>query len=366
MPIELMPWPWGKNCPVIIRDDDVSFFTSKKMLSDLYSHAWEKGYKVDFGVIPFISGNATARPSMRRNPRLAQFSFEPCIPAHVRGTKCNCDVRQNEELITFLSALRREGKADLSLHGYSHDLRDFSTNDFKTIETLLNSAIENFISAFDFHPKVFVFPYYECSKEAFSIASKLIPYLFLDRPISLIGRGLRRIGILKNMTKAGNDSIIMFPNNRISVFSPIFCGVGPAKAYENSRKIFANKLRKNDAFWIVHHFWEFYFDWQGDLSQKEFLENFNKMLDYMSRFEVWKCSTADLADWIVSLGQLAVERRSAKEVTLKSNKSITGLSVRMEGTLQENETRDLIKPLTDNTYVLPHLPANKKIRIRCS
>ena len=367
MPIEIMPWPWGKRCPVIIRSDDVSFSTSKKMLLSLYTHAWEKGYKIDFGVIPFLSGNAASRPGMKRNPRLAHLSFEPCIPRHMRGVQCKYDIRENEELVTFLSSLRSNGKIDLSLHGYSHDLRDFSTKDRKKIETLLKSAIENFKSAFGFQPKVFVFPYFECSKEALSIASKFGLNLFFDRPISLMGRALRRIGILKTVMKTHSDSILMFPNNKISVCSPIFCGCTPEEAYENSKKLFMSKLRKKEAFWIAHHFWEFYFDWEEKLSEEEFLKTFNKLLDYIAKYDVWKCSTADLADWILTLGQLRIERHSANEVVLKSNKAITGLSVRIEGKLQESEkTSNFIKPLAENTYALPHLPANEKTLIQCS
>jgi len=66
MAIELLKWPEGKS-PFIIRDDDVSFFTSSKMLQSLYEHAWSKGYVVSFSIIACMHILQFQRNKPKRN-----------------------------------------------------------------------------------------------------------------------------------------------------------------------------------------------------------------------------------------------------------------------------------------------------------
>lgn len=360
-----MPWPWGKSCPVIIRCDDISYFTSKKMLRQLYTCAWNDGYKIDFGVIPFLSGNAPSTLSMKRNPLLANLSYEPCIPPCVRGTASKYDIRKNEELLSFLSSLRRNGEADLSLHGYSHDLKDFQGEDNAHFERLLKYAIENFVSSFGFRPKVLVFPYYICSKKALSVASRFDLCMFFDRPVSLIGRALKKGGMLKTVKKVKNRSIIVFPNNKISVCSPIFSHLTPKENYESAKMLFLEKYRRKEPFWVVHHFWEFYFDWNDEISYPDFLFELNKLLSFMSKADIWKCSTADLVEWILTLEQLDTKRVSNDEIVLNSQRPIAGLSFKVRG---EPDNSGLIraKTLSESIYVMPRLMARQELRIKCS
>ena len=55
MTIEKLIGPNGK-VPILIRDDDINYFTKPEMLESIYSNAWTEGFKVSLSTIPLQKG----------------------------------------------------------------------------------------------------------------------------------------------------------------------------------------------------------------------------------------------------------------------------------------------------------------------
>jgi len=367
MSIEILPWPRGKKSPVVIRDDDISFFTSPEMLMALYRNAWKKGFVIDFGVIPLLSTNIHARPGMTKNPKLSHLRFDPCVPRFARGVDSRYDIEENQELVKFLCELRNEGKCDLSLHGLSHEREEFLAKDYEKVRSNFEAATSLFREPFGFVPSVFVFPYLQCSQEAFSMVSNFGMNLFFDRPRSLFRRILNRVGKVRTPVKNNDSSMTFFPQNKISICSPIYSYLTADEALQISKKTFLQKHEKGEVFWLIHHFWEFYFDWEPTITQPSFLDALHALLDYIAEFDVWKSTTADLANWFLTYDQLHIRRKSKGEISLESKVPIEDLALNVKGRLSNNETtRNFLKQIDNNTWIVDGLPPNEKISIKCS
>jgi hypothetical protein len=222
MSIGILPWPEGKKSPVVIKDDDISFFTLPEMLVKLYRNAWMKSFVLDFGVIPFLSTNIRARPGMTRNPRLSHLRFDPCVPKFARGVDSRYNIGENQELVRFLCKLRNEGKCDLSLHGLSHEREEFLAEDYEKVRGNFEAATNLFRGTFGFVPSVFVFPYLQCSQEAFSMVSNAGMNLFFDRPRSLFGRILNRLGIVRLRQKQRFVNFIVSEKQDIHLLAHLY------------------------------------------------------------------------------------------------------------------------------------------------
>lgn len=87
-----------------IRDDDVNYFTSPNDLKLVYSNEVFKDFPVSFAVIPFVKDVSTrgACPETRGN-RVAQW------------------IGDNKGLVLYLSDLLSQKKADILLHGITHE-----------------------------------------------------------------------------------------------------------------------------------------------------------------------------------------------------------------------------------------------------
>lgn len=367
MSIEILPWPRGKKSPVIIRDDDISFFTTPEMLMTLYRNAWKKGFAIDFGVIPLLSTNVHARPGMTKNPKLSHLKFDPCVPRFARGVDSRYDIGENQGLVRFLCELRNEGKCGLSLHGLSHVREEFLSKDYEKVRSNFEAATSLFSESFGFVPSVFVFPYWQCSQEAFLMVSNSGMHLFFDRPRSLFRRILNRLGKVRPTIKNNDSSMTFFPQNKISICSPIYGYSTADEALQDSKKIFLQKHKKGEVFWLIHHFWEFFFDWEPTITQPSFLEALNMLLDHITKFDVWKCTTADLANWFIAYEQLHIRRKSKDEISFESKVPIEGLALNIKGRLSNNETtRNFLKQIDNNKWIVDDLPPNQKISIKCS
>jgi len=367
MSINILPWPRGKKSPVVIRDDDISFFTTPKMLVTLYRNAWEKSFVIDFGVIPLLSTNIHARPGMTKNPKLSHLRFDPCVPRFARGVDSKRYIGENENLVNFLCKLRNERKCDLSLHGLSHKREEFLTEDHEKIRSNFEVAVSLFREAFGFVPNVFVFPYWQFSQQAFSMVSNSGMNLLFYHPSSLFRRILNRLGKVRTAVKNNDSSMSLFPRNKMSICSPIYSYSTADEAFQNSKKAFLQRYKKGEVFWLSNHFWEFYFDWEPKITQSAFVDALHMLLGYIEKFDVWKCTTADLANWLLAYEQLHVRRKSKGQVSLESKAPIEGLALSVKGKLSNNAaTRNFLKQIDASTWIVNGLPPNKKISIKCS
>jgi hypothetical protein len=86
-----------------IRDDDTSFFTSKKDLVDAYSDIWIYG-PVNLAVIPYV----------------VKTENHGIIGKYVQDPSIEYFIGDNVELVCFLKELIEENKITIMLHGFNH------------------------------------------------------------------------------------------------------------------------------------------------------------------------------------------------------------------------------------------------------
>ena len=86
---------------LIIRDDDVSYFTDPKHLEHLYKDIWDK-VPIHLAVIPDIVPQGPVAPIE-----------EQCYIHH--------DIEGNKELVKFIKKKIKQGKVKIWQHGYDHE-----------------------------------------------------------------------------------------------------------------------------------------------------------------------------------------------------------------------------------------------------
>jgi hypothetical protein len=100
---------------IIIKDDDVSYFTSPEILGVLYGDLLEH-YYINFSVVPnvFAGTKLVQTNAYYKNEGLL---FDPLIPPKYAGRDEHFDINLNDELIRFLNGKNIE----VLQHGYAHE-----------------------------------------------------------------------------------------------------------------------------------------------------------------------------------------------------------------------------------------------------
>ena len=86
---------------VIIRDDDISYFTKTEALTKLYDPLFEEKKPVNFAVVPKITGNIKLGSHSLYKTR-EKIDYDPCIPPRFRGYNEDFPLNENKELVEFI------------------------------------------------------------------------------------------------------------------------------------------------------------------------------------------------------------------------------------------------------------------------
>ena len=129
--------PNGK-IPILIRDDDINFFTKSTMLESIYSEAWKNQFKVSLSVIPY------------------QKDFnDVCIPPNFRNSQEYHSVENNKELCLFLKDKINHSHVEIIQHGVSHALIDGRGEFSRNIDgnsdknTIINDTYAHYYNSYD-------------------------------------------------------------------------------------------------------------------------------------------------------------------------------------------------------------------------
>jgi hypothetical protein len=318
--LELLKWPEGK-IPFIIRDDDVSFFTNSRMLQELYEYAWSKGFVVTFSTIPYILGSIPPFPNVKEP--LSHFKYEPCIPPFARGNAKRYKIQDNSELVSFLFEGKKRRICDMTLHGLSHERTEFLSPTKELIEKRLNDAIKIFVDAFNFRPKVFVFPYDITSNLALQVMRQNA--IGVCKTPSLFTRALSKARLCKLPSFKFSNNIVEFYHN-VSTFSPIIGFHKNVTPFEDAKREFLLRYARKDLFCLAHHYWEFFFDWKEHITQKDMLTALNTFLNYVDSFNIWKCSFNEVSEWLLAFNSILVRRINKDKMIIKTMLPIRNLT----------------------------------------
>jgi len=75
--------------------------------------------------------------------------------------------------------------------------------------------------------------------------------------------------------------------------------VDPEAQLENAKQQFRKRLSEGGAFVILHHHWNYFYDWESKAMRQDLLASFNDFLDFVSSSNgVWKTTLSELCSWI--------------------------------------------------------------------
>ena len=85
---------------ILIRDDDLNFFTPFEELKTVYGFMFEQGIPVNFSTIPAVNGAAKTLSNDKKKE-----VFEPFLPDAIAGTKGSFYLSDNTNLLSSLKLI---------------------------------------------------------------------------------------------------------------------------------------------------------------------------------------------------------------------------------------------------------------------
>jgi len=312
-----MTWPENADIAFAIRDDDVSAFTRPEMLEKVYRELWKKKFKVTIAAIPF---------------HRAVNSLN--IPPEFRGTLGYYPISINSKLIEYLKAKVLEGKVDIAQHGFSH------SESLVSRQTKSNDRVERFPKAFS---EFYGLNESECLRrirsgrklleKTFARCIKIFvpPYEYLSKPLlSALKKENMFVCTSFNLKKIMFSSFRFVKPRRLllAYFRKVRTGYWSMESlfevtsphlmtptYRHSRSryltessssywftVFKEKFRKcleeRGFFIIVSHYWEYFYDWENEITQPLLLHYLHEIMELVDEYNVWKCSLTELSEFL--------------------------------------------------------------------
>ena len=235
---------------ILIRDDDLNYFTKFEQIECVYGFMFEQGLSVNFSTIPAV--NAAAKTIDRDT---GKFIREPFLPAETEGLKGNYPIDKNASL---LSKLRSIGSNEYLHHGYEHSQSregcEFESSDKRLLSEKLDHGREILRRGFGSAPETFVAPQDKYSKEAFELIQKRFNTFslgWIDRrrlPVTSLHRYVLKKLLRRNRMKLGRLLLTEHPG----------CHYSQYVKRSVSDKLLDEHISENEVSIIVTHHWEFF------------------------------------------------------------------------------------------------------------
>ncbi len=351
--IKISHWPQGHNYAFSIRDDDLSYFTRPEQLDQIYSEAWKNKFIVSFATIPNHKASDTLN-----------------VPPSYRNKHTFHSINNNISLIEYI--IDKNKLVDILQHGYSHidkenKLSPFLNYDKKQLVTLQDKSVPFM------HDSEFFNLNYIKTEDKISKGKQILEDAFkksitvLVTPQEYISRNIFKAAYLNNMSICGGinkKSLLKIPftqlkyNNLIMVLYNYFISRANKNIiydlsniakntlllttyrhywnkyteradsnynYNKAIQIIKEKESIGGYFIMLNHYWEYYYDWEKDITNSLLHEYFNKILYFVNKnTNAWKCSISELSSWI-SLRQNIKISIKKNEITIDSPNKIKGL-----------------------------------------
>lgn len=263
---------------IVIRDDDISYFTQPGTLATLYAPLIERDLSVSLSVIPDIACDISLGPLNGRFFHQYQIDHSPFIPPQYRGQAGSFPISGNQELTTFL---KETPQFEIIQHGFRHTLHngrpEGANADKEMVEEDLLTARQILQDGFGHAPDFFVPPWDTVSKEALEVLSKYFKGVSIDR----VGKRhvpwyLKPKAVYRKLKpglppapyfRVGDLTLFEYPGTILSMFND------PASIPDQIDA----QLEMSDVLILVTHHWEFFFDW--DKPNQPFIDSWHTALD---------------------------------------------------------------------------------------
>jgi peptidoglycan/xylan/chitin deacetylase (PgdA/CDA1 family) len=150
---------------ILIRDDDLNFFTPFEELKTVYGFMFEQGIPVNFSTIPAVNGAAKTLSNDKKKE-----VFEPFLPDAIAGTKGSFYLSDNTNL---LSSLKDIPNNEFLLHGFEHSGNqgrcEFEIDDSSLLLKKLLLGKKILTDCFGIEPRTFVAPQDKYSRQAIEL-----------------------------------------------------------------------------------------------------------------------------------------------------------------------------------------------------
>ena len=392
--IKVHPLPYAADVAFAIRDDDISYFTSPQKLEKIYKSAWDMGFKVSFAAIPMHKGTNNLN-----------------IPPEFRNTGKYYPINQNKELVEYLKAKISEGKAYIMQHGFCHtenpylpalkfDLEkglllgyngqktdlskysEFHGADEKDVSSKIKKGKIILEETFGVPIKVFVSPQELLTKHLWmalwknnlnycgSIGRNVITqipvrYINFYPLLKVVTKKAFRINpeaIAEDITHI--TDIITIPATYRHYWNK-FTNDGSTEYWFNQfKKIFEMRKQQNSYFILLTHYWEYFYDWEEEITQKRQYEYLDKIFKYVNdNSKMWKCTISELVEWMIVRNNIITKEKQG-EIKIFSPYDISGLSIQLDQGMENfsNENAE-IKEKDGKSFMVLDVKAGQKITI---
>jgi predicted deacetylase len=371
------PWPLGKAMAFAIRDDDLSYFSTIGMVKEVYGHAISLGLKVSFAAVPDqkATNDLNVPPERRGEGNHHRIDHNQELIAHLKdGLDRKCyDIVQHGLAHTErmdLPELRydRGGRRLVNVDGSIPDLSDHS--EFKglpssEVESRILTGKQILEQAFHMKVKAFVAPQEYASTAVLrtlrrngmhycgGIKSGSLASLRAIRPDGIrlarlmVHRG-RGLDISPDLAALGEVAILP------ATYRHHWSRYTDRSAADESLSKFEQEMERKRAaqgcFVLLTHLWEYFYDWEGGITeglQKEYLDRQLEMV--AANEDVWICGLNELVDWSYRRSRVSV-REKADRYVIKAERGISGLHVQC-GQLDHSVCRAVVKDNEDGLVV---------------
>jgi hypothetical protein len=342
MTIQPLLGPKGR-LPILIRDDDINFFTKTDMVESMYSEAWKQGFKVSLSVIPCQSG-----------------IDDLCVPPEERKTGLSYPIADNHSLTKYLKDKVDQGCVEILQHGLHHTYEDFRRGEFAgTVQS--NSILQGsdiIAETFGKKPTFFVPP----GEDISDMNLKLILQLGMI-PIyrNTIFDRYMRLRHIPNLIKNISFNLIMNIYSKVYLEESILSSMKPVilspmegfiewslpsskftniKTNEDllglSKDIINSCSISRTPICIINHYHSYFFDWDPTIAKNKLSRTWIKVMRSFRDLEFgWKVHFMELYERFIKVRKVQT-RQTGSKITIKTEQEIADYSFLSSSPIEQN------------------------------
>ena len=276
---------------VLIRDDDVNFFTSPDMLDKIYTEIFYIGIPVNLSIIPCVKSNI----KIKNNPysKLNELKYEPFIPSKYQSENLYFPVYANRQLSEFLENVKEH--VEIIQHGFSHAPTEFSSLNALELERKIINGRKILKQAFNASPRFFSAPYDEYSPLFFSLLKKHFYGVtygeFTLRNMLCLRYGTKiPLDMVPHYLNAVKRGAEFFISGNFLVLGHGGASINPFIEIDKFKREFKENFERQKILTLMHHHWEyFYFKEQGCIRNsinKKLFDTFVETIQWLKEKEV--------------------------------------------------------------------------------